>query len=133
MSNPETESTATGGGLLGSVRALLCTLIALSKTRLEIFVTELEEERLRITQQAILIMVGCFCSMVGVLLLLAFVVVLLWDTHRLLTLGLLTLAFLGAGASLFLVVNTRARSKPKAFSASLGELTKDLDQLSGKP
>lgn len=133
MSNTETGSAATGGSLLGSARALLRTLIALSKTRLDIFVTELEEERLRITQQAILVMVSGFCLMVGVLLLVAFVMILLWETHRLLTLGLLVLFFLGTGASLVLVFNTRARSKPKVFSASLGELAKDLDHLSGKP
>jgi hypothetical protein len=28
---------------------------------------------------------------------------------------------------------SRARSKPKLFSASLGELTKDLDHLSDQP
>jgi len=133
MSNPEAEGTATGGGLLGSARALTRTLIAVAKTRLDIFVTEVEEERLRITRQAILMVAGGFCLMVGTLLLVAYIVALFWDTHRLLTLGLLALVFFGAGTSLFLVVNARARSKPKVFSASLGELEKDLDQLSGKP
>ena len=133
MSNPEAEGTATGGGLLGSARALTRTLIAVAKTRLDIFVTEVEEERLRITRQAILMVAGGFCLMVGTLLVVAYIVVLFWETHRLLPLGLLALVFFGAGTSLLLVVNARARSKPKVFSASLGELEKDLDQLSGKP
>lgn len=132
MSKPEAEGAAASDGLLGSARALTRTLIAVAKTRFEIFVTEVEEERLHITGQAVLIVISGFCLTVGVLLLVAFVVVLLWDTHRLLTLGLLALLFFGAGTSLALVVNARARSKPKAFSASFGELEKDLEQLSDK-
>ena len=133
MSHSEAEGAATGGGLLGSVRALARTLIALSKTRLDIFLNEVEEERLRIARQLVLVMVACFCLIVGALLAVTLIVVLFWDTHRLLTLGLLALAFVGAGVSLVALFSARARSKPKLFSASLGELAKDAEQLSGKP
>ncbi len=130
MSN--TEGPATGGGLLGSARALAHTLIALSKTRLEIFLNEIEEERLRIANQIVLVVLAGFCLIVGALLTVTFVVVLLWDSHRLLTLGLFALGFVGAGAGLVALFMARATAKPKLFSASLGELAKDLDQLSEK-
>jgi uncharacterized membrane protein YqjE len=128
-----TEAPPKGGGLLGSARALAHTLIALSKTRLEIFLNELEEERLRIASQIVLVVLAGFCLVVGSLLAVSFVVVLFWDTHRLLTLGLLALAFIGSGIGLVMLFSARAAAKPKLFSVSLGELAKDLDQLSHKP
>jgi uncharacterized membrane protein YqjE len=127
------EGPAAGGGLLGSVRALARTLLALSKTRLEIFLNEIEEERLRIARQIVLVVLAGFCLTVGALLAVTFVVVLFWDTHRLLSLGLLAIAFLGGGAGLVMLFAARARAKPKLFSDSLGELTRDLEQLSDKP
>lgn len=131
MSN--TEGAATGGGLLGSARALARTLIALSKTRLALFLNEIEEERLRIANQIVLIVVAGFCLVVGALLSVTFIVVLFWETHRLLSLGILALAFLGTGIGLVTLFGARAKAKPKLFSASLGELAKDMDQLSDKP
>ncbi len=128
MSN--TEGAATGGGLLGSARALGRTLIALSRTRLELVLNELEEERLRIAKQIMLIVAAGFCLVVGALLSVTFIVVLFWETHRLLSLGLLALGFFGSGIGLMALFNARAKSKPKLFSASLGELAKDMDRLS---
>ena len=129
----KTEDAADSGGLLDSVRALARTLIALSKTRLEIVFTEIEEERLRIANQIVLVVVAGFFLVVGALLGVSFIVVLLWDTHRLLTLGLMALASLGAGIGMLMLFNARARSKPKLFQASLGELSRDLERLSDKP
>ncbi len=131
MSNK--EGAAAGGGLLRSARTLTRTLIALSKTRLEIFLNEIEEERLRIANQIMLIVTAGFCLVVGALLAVTFIVVLFWDTNRLITLCVLALAFLGAGAVLMLLFSARAKTKPKLFSSSLGELGKDVDQLTDKP
>jgi uncharacterized membrane protein YqjE len=131
MSNP--EGPAASGGLLASARAFAHTLIALSKTRLEIFLNEIEEERLHIARQIILAVLAGFCLLVGALLAVTFLVVLFWDTHRLLTLGLLALAFIGGGAGLVMLFSARAGAKPRLFSASLGELAKDLDRLSDRP
>ena len=131
MSNK--EGAAAGGGLLRSARTLTRTLIALSKTRLEIFLNEIEEERLRIANQIMLIVMAGFCLVLGALLAVTFIVVLFWDTHRLITLGVLALAFLGTGAVLMLLFSARAKAKSKLFSSSLGELGKDVEQLSDKP
>ena len=132
MRNTEAEGAANAGSLLGSVRALARTLIALSKTRAEIFLTEIEEERLRIANQAVLVVIAGFFLVIGALLAVTFIVVLFWDTHRLLTLGIMAAASLGAGVGLMLLFNARARSRRQLFTASLGELGKDIEKLSEK-
>jgi len=56
--------------------------------------------------------------------------VLLWESNRLLALGVFAALFLGAGiASLMLAMNL-ARAGSKLFSGSLAELRQDREALS---
>ena len=70
-----------------------------------------------------------FCTFVGVVLATLFVVVALWDTHRLLALGIPAILFLVGAALASLIVLGKARSKPRLFAASLAELSKDHNEL----
>jgi uncharacterized membrane protein YqjE len=58
-----------------------------------------------------------------------FLTVLLWDSNRLLALGIFSALFLGAGIVSLLVAMGLARSGSKLFSASLAELRKDTQAL----
>ncbi len=118
-------------GLIGSARRLLRTALGILTTRLQILGTELEEEQVRFTEQLLLVSLVAFCFGTAVLLAVIFAVVLFWDTHRLATLGLFTVLFLAAGIIGVLGLRRRARRRPRLFSATLGEIAKDLERVRG--
>ena len=118
-------------GLMGSVRRLTGTLIAIVSTRLELLVNELQEERLRLTQMFLLALIALFLLGTGLILLNAFIVVVFWDSHRLLALGLLCVVYLVAGAAVVMSLRAKAQVGSKLFSASLAEFDKDRQALRG--
>jgi len=118
-------------GLLQSLKAYFGTWVELFRTRLDLFSTELEEERERIRQIIILGAAAWLCVVVGLLLVTCFVVVLFWETnYRLAVLAGFALLYLAVGGILGAVTRHKSRTKPKLFSASLGELAKDYRRLS---
>jgi len=123
--------TVTGSGLMGSVRRLTGSVIAILSARLELLASELQEERVRLTQMLLFSLIALFCLGTGLMLLSAFIVVLFWDEHRLLVLGLLTLGYLIAGAAVAMVVRAKVQAGSKLFAASLAELDKDQNALRG--
>ncbi len=120
---------ARRGGLLQSLRELLATLLATLHTRGELLQTELAEERLRVTGIALFAVAAVFFLFLGVLLLSFFLVLLLWDSNRLLTAGLLTLVYLLIGVVCALMARQRSSVKSPLFAASLAELAKDGRRL----
>ena len=74
-----------------------------------------------------------FCLAVGVLLAALLIVVLFWDTHRLLVTGALAALFLGAGIAAGERVRRMTRKKSRLFASSLSELSKDREQLAARP
>lgn len=117
-------------GLLASLKTLTLTLVDVVQTRLELLSTDVAEERARLTAILISAMVALFCLGIGVILLVIFITVMLWESHRLLTLGLLTGVFLAGGIGLWAMAMHKLRNKPRLFDASISELAKDRDQLS---
>ena len=116
-------------GLVDSLSRLGRTALGVLRTRLEILGTELEEERIRFAQLALAVAAIAFCLQMAVLLFVIFLVVFLWETHRLATLGALAAFFLAAGVVGGLVLKRRLARRPKMFASSLGELVKDEERL----
>ena len=125
----EREGGAARGGLLHSIKHLAHTLLGAAQTRLEILATEIEEERLRLEQLLLYALAAAFCTGLGVVLCVALVVLIFWDTHRLAAVGLLAAGFLAAGAGLVLILRDHAKSRPKPFAITRGELAKDSAML----
>jgi uncharacterized membrane protein YqjE len=117
------------GGLLRSIKHLAQGLLGAARTRLEILATEIEEERVRLEQMLLFALVAVFCLGMGVVLSVFFLIVLFWDTHRLAAVGSLAGGFLAAGVVLGLILRDKAKSRPKLFAATRGELSKDQDML----
>lgn len=117
------------GGLLGSIRKLAIMLIGILQTRLEIFVTELEEAKLQLSQLLLLGLVALFCLGLGIVLLAVFFVVMFWDSYRLAVLGVMAGFFLGLGIFAVLTLRAKAAENTKMFSGTLAELAKDREQL----
>lgn len=124
-----TEEAGRHSGLLGSLRQFASTVLEIVYTRIELFATELDEERVRIARALWLAAVGAFCLSLGILLAVLFVAVLFWDTHRLLVLGMLASGFLAAGITALLAFRTRLAGRTRLFSQTLEELQRDHDQL----
>jgi uncharacterized membrane protein YqjE len=70
-----------------------------------------------------------FFGAMAVILITAFIVVALWDLHRLWTLGLLAALYAAGALAVLSVLKRRAAERPKAFSASVAELQRDEKAL----
>jgi uncharacterized membrane protein YqjE len=116
-------------GLLNSLKNLTVTLIAIIHTRLELLSTDFEEGRERFISLLAIAFIALFSLCFGAVLLTILVVVVFWDTHRLLVLGSLTGLFLIVGAVLGGIVVRRLKSMPRMFEASLAELIKDHQEI----
>ena len=128
-SKAQDPGSVRSGGLFDSLRVLAATLLAIAHTRLELLSNELEEQWEWLTSILVWALVALFCAGIGVALATLFVVVALWDSHRLLALGVLAILFLIGAAISWLVVRRKAMVKPRLFAASLAELSKDHKEL----
>lgn len=121
------------GGLYESLKGLAATGAAILKTRLELFSTELAEEKERLLIQLVLGLAMFFFIGLGIVFAALFLTVALWENHRLLVLGMFATLFLGLGVASLLAVRNFSRNQPKLFSASLAELSKDREHLKPRP
>jgi uncharacterized membrane protein YqjE len=116
-------------GLLASLRSLAANAVGILRTRLELLGTEVEEESLRLAQLAFWALVALLFLTLGLFTFTLLVVVLFWDTHRVMAASLLTALYLMAGIGIGLWVRARLHAGSNLFSASLAELGKDRDKL----
>ena len=120
-------------GLLNSLSTFAATLVAIVQTRLELLSADLEEDRAHYLSLLMLVLVALFCLGVGVVLAAILLVVVFWDTQRILVLGLLAGLFLTGGIGAGLFAMHKAKTRPKIFAASLLELFKDRQHLVSRP
>jgi uncharacterized membrane protein YqjE len=116
-------------GVLHSLKAALAALSAILHTRLELFATELEEERERLKQTLILTLLVFFGLSFGFILLTIFIVALFWDKGWIAVIGCLSAIYLGVGVGAAVKLKNAFLTRPGLFPATLGELGKDRDQL----
>jgi uncharacterized membrane protein YqjE len=115
--------------LLDSLRNFARTSVAILQTRLEIFASELDEQRELLAKIAVLAAVAAFCLALVVILLVLFIVVLFWDTNRLLAIGALSGVFAVSGAIALRMLRSALKQRPKLLAATLSELRKDRSRL----
>ena len=119
-------------GILTSLQSLAATAVAVVHNRLNLLSNDLEIAREELVSTLIMVLVALFCLCFGVLLLSIFVVVVFWDTHRLLALGSVTGLFLLVGIFFAWRVSRTLKAMPSTFEASLTELAKDYSSLKNK-
>jgi uncharacterized membrane protein YqjE len=117
------------GGLFGSLKRLLATLLGIFSTRLELLANEWEEERLRLVRVFLCALLAVFCACVGAVMLTLFVVVAFWHDHPMLAVSALTLLFFSAAGLFGWLLVRLLRQRTVLFSASLAELHKDRQRL----
>lgn len=123
------EATGSKGGLLDSVKRLAATLLAMGQTRLELLSNDLEEERAWLTSMMVWTLIALFSAALAVVLATLLIVVIFWDTYRLLAISVMLGIFIMGSGFAWWVVFKMTRDKPRLFSASLDELSKDHERL----
>ena len=117
-----------GGGLFASLRNLAATLIATGRTRLELLGNELALEKQRALRLLLLTQGLIFCLGLGVVLVIALIVLLMWD-QRVAIVAVFAALFLGLAGVLYAAVRRALQRPEPVFAASLAELQEDLRQL----
>jgi len=112
---------------------LVATATATLQTRLELFAVELQEEKARLLGLVLYGAVALILLAIGIVFLALFLTVLLWDSNRLLALGVFTALFLAGGGLALTLALRLARSESRLFAASLAELERDRADLEGRP
>ena len=98
-------------------------------TRLDLFVTELEEERERLKQSLILAVLLIFGLAFGFALINIFVVALFWQHGWVAAIGLLALFYFAVACVAALKLRSAILRRPGLFPVTLTELGKDCEQL----
>jgi uncharacterized membrane protein YqjE len=117
------------GGLFESVRTLLGTLVAMARTRAELFGNELEQELRRIVGMLVGAMTVLALTSLALLFAALTIVVSAWETHRVAATALVAAGFVILAAVAYIVTTRRMRRTTRLLAVTLGELERDLEQL----
>jgi len=123
----------TGGeagreGLFAALKSSVATLIAIGKTRAELLVVELEEEKFRLMSLWSKAIGASFMLAVGVVLAIFCLALAFWE-QRVMIFGIFALIFIAGALFLIGSLKRQAAQPSKMFQASLTELEADLAQL----
>jgi uncharacterized membrane protein YqjE len=123
------SGAAPEAGVFASLRRTLASLLALAHTRLDLAVTELEEQRERLLSLLLWGVGAVVLSAAAFLLCGLALVAIFWDTHRLLVTGLIGAASLVAAAVAIVGFRARAKARPRLLQSTLAELARDHETL----
>ena len=115
-------------GLFSALKNLVATLLAIGKTRAELLVTELEEEKFRLMSLWAKAIGAAFLLALGVVMFVCCVALAFWE-QRVLVFGVFAALFVGGGLFLVGALKRQASQPSKMFKASLSELEADMAQL----
>jgi uncharacterized membrane protein YqjE len=126
-------SAGTGGepgreGLFVALKNLVATLLAIGKTRAELLVNELEEEKFRLMSLWAKAIGAAWLFALGIVMAVCCVALAFWE-QRVLVFGLAAALFVGTGFVIFLSLRRQMAQPSKIFRGSLAELEADMAQL----
>lgn len=125
-------SEAERTGLFASFRRLLYSTTELAEVRLQLFATELQQEKLRLLESLAWLVLAALACGVGLVLFSVFIVMLFDSAYRLPALAVLSLLFFAGGWAAWRLARGRQSSGGAAFEASLAELRRDRAALAGR-
>ncbi|PKO38892.1 MAG: hypothetical protein CVU33_07020 [Betaproteobacteria bacterium HGW-Betaproteobacteria-6] len=115
-------------GLFAALKNSLATLVAIGKTRAELFVTELEEEKLRLMSLWSKAIGAAFMLAVGIVLAIFCLALAFWE-QRVIVFGIFAALFIGGALYLIASLKRQTAQPSKMFRASLSELEADMALL----
>lgn len=116
-------------GIVRSGRRILAILVTMVRTRLGLLAIELMEEKSRIWLMLVWTALALLFAFMALLMLSLLVVVAFWDDNRMLAIGGLLAFYVAAAALSLVVLRTKAKMGSPLFAHTLGELSKDADDL----
>ncbi len=118
-------SELPGSGFFASVRQLLDTLLETAEVRLQLLGTELAQEKRRVFAALLLAATALVCLALALMLFSMVVLLVFWDSYRILAACTLALLFSGACAYLLCRAKERLSTPLGLFEHSLAELQRD--------
>jgi uncharacterized membrane protein YqjE len=119
MDDPQPDS----GGLLATGKRILRLISNLVQSRVDLFLVELKEERIRLLDALLIVVAGVVCAVMALTLLTFTLVVIFWE-QRVLVLVVLTLLYAGGAVAAF--ANLRHRLLHwQSFAATMEQIKKD--------
>ena len=117
--------------ITAAVRRIGADVLDLARTRLELAAIELQEGAQRLFGYLAWALAAAVLGLFALGLVILFVLVLFWDTHRLAAVGGMAVLFILG--TLFAVARLRAglAKRPPMLPATLAELRKDAEALKG--
>ncbi|HXC58197.1 MAG TPA: phage holin family protein [Steroidobacteraceae bacterium] len=130
----EGTETAAGpiGTLIGSLKNMLSTFIALLQTRLEIVSTELQEEIGRAASLLLWTFIALFAAGIGLFVGALVLIFAFWETHRVLVSMLVMGFFFLLAIVAVLVLRAKLKGRPRLFAATIEEFSRDRAHLDGR-
>ena len=119
-------------GVAASLRGLVGTALAMAQARLQLLANELEEQGIRGMQLLALAAIAFFCAAGGVLLVTAWIVIALWEDHRLLTVGVLAGVYFACCAAAQHALKDRAARRP-SLSTPTGAASNSARSVRPRP
>lgn len=116
-------------GIVKNMARMASTLLAICQTRVELFAVELQEEAQRLLSYLILSLVAVCCLSMAFLLAIFLVIVLFWDSYRILSICVLMGGFGIAALLIFLGIRSSYRNKPQFLAYTRNELVRDMERL----
>ena len=126
-----TDDSNPSSGPISSVKRLLATGLASLQNRLELFLVELDEEKHRLVELFVRILIACALGLVTLVLATFTIIYVFWERAPLTVLIVLSVVYAAATFWAFRTVQARLRSR-SAFSATLDEIKKDRACLETK-
>ena len=127
--SPRQDGAAARDPAESAVRTVARSLLSFVETRTRIAASEFEEQLLRLVEVAVWAVAAMFLLGIGATLLSLFIVLVFWDSNRLLAAGLLAVLFLAGGAISALMARTCLAARPKFLATTLAELEKDRQRM----
>lgn len=118
--------------MLGPVREIARSVLSYTLTRTRLAATELEEQALRLIEIVIWLAAALFFAGIAIVFVAVLVVLLFWDSNRLVAAGLLAALFVSVATGATLIARRLLRERPPLLAATLAELERDRNTL-GQP
>ena len=123
------EGEPAAAGLKATLARLAESIVGLLRTRGELTVVELVEERERLVLRLAMLVGGILVLAFAALFAGVFVIALFWDSHPLRAIVLVALAYAIAGGLMIAKSRSIGQRAPAPFSATLAEFEKDRVRL----
>jgi uncharacterized membrane protein YqjE len=115
--------------ILAAAGRVASTLIAMVGTRLELAAVEFQEDARRLLGYLAWTLLAVFLAAGSIMLVVLFVILLFWDSYRLLAVaGMAMLLSLGAGL-IVMSVRSKLNAQTPLFADTLAELRKDVEYV----